>query len=376
MRFVSHLTIFRRNLGCSVSLRLLGVILIVAFVQASPISTAYSSTTSALNTLSFALSAGRWILKDRVEVYYLRVQGAGRTQSEARDQAFRLAVAQAIGTLLVTETVLRDGRIVRDELIAHSSGMIHDFREIETRTESALHVVVIDVWVARSEISNRILSQSRDTGRIEGERLSKQIDSFKETRKTGDGLVRVVLRDFPARAFSVTLEKTSVTADSQRSLHLLVPVRLAWDPAWLKSLTEAAEGASHQPGCNSFWYRASRQCASLVRLLVGYKGGYFDDEVVKNIAENEMWKDPPRLLLTILDKGGTALFRECYTTEMITAWGAYFFMFNNGLFITPQASARVEMSIDLRLLSAELLDRVQVDLVRDSGCPKGGAMRR
>ena len=126
----------------------------------------------------------------------------------------------------------------------------------------------------------------------------------------------------------------------------------------------------------AYWYRASRQCASLVRLLVGYKGGYFDDEVVKNIAENEMWKDPPRLLLTILDKGGTALFRECYTTEMITAWGAYFFMFNNGLFITPQASARVEMSIDLRLLSAELLDRVQVDLVRDSGCPKGGSIRR
>lgn len=338
--------------------------------------TAHSSSMSALSTLNFAISAGRWILKDREELYYVRVQGAGGTQAEAREQAFRLAVAQAIGTLLVTETELRDGRIVREEIITHSAGMLYDFKEVETLIEGSLTVVIIDVWVARSEISNRILSQSRDVGRIEGGRLSQQIDSFKETRKTGDSVVRAVLRDFPSRAFSVTLENTRVTADSHRILHLIVPVRLTWDSVWLNSISEAAERASHQPGCNGFWYRGSSYCVNLVRLLVGYKGGYFDDKVIMDIAQREMWDDPPRLLLTIFDSGGNALLRECRITEMITAYGAYFFSFNNGLILAPQASARVEMSIDLRALTTELFDRVQVDLVRESACPTKRGGRR
>lgn len=329
---------------------------------------AHASAASGLSNLSFAISAGRWLLKDRVEVYYLRVQGAGANQAEAREQAFRLAVAQAIGTLLVSETELRDGRIVREEIIAHSSGMIHDFNVIETRIEAGTHLVVLDAWVAKSEIANRVLSRSKNAGRIEGERLSQQIDSFKETRKSGDNLVRAVLSDFPSRAFRVSLEKTRVVVDSERALRLIVPVRLAWDPAWLQSLTEAAEGASHQPSCHSWWSRGSRQCMNFVRLLVGSKGGYFDDEIVEKIAQKEMWEDPPRLLLTIIDPDGNLLLRDCWITEKIEAYGAHFFVFSQGLTIDPNAAARVEMSIDLRVLPTQKLDRVQVDLVRDSNC--------
>jgi hypothetical protein len=258
---------------------------------------------------------------------------------------------------------------VREEIIAHSSGMIHDFNELETRIDGGVHLVILDVWVAKSEIANRVLSRSKDTGRIEGERLSQQIESFKETRGSGDNLIRAVLRDFPSRAFRVSLDKKRVVADSERVLHLIVPVRLDWEPAWLKSLTAAAVGASHQPSCHSWWFRGIDECVNRTKLIVGTKGGYFDDEVVEKIAQKEMWDHPPRLLLTILDSSGNALLRDCWTTEKITAYGAHFFRFNRGLVIDPYASARVEMSIDLRALPTRELDRVQVDLVRDSNCP-------
>jgi len=329
----------------------------------------HASAAAGLSNLSFAISAGRWLLKDRVEVYYLRVQGAGANQAEAREQAFRLAVAQAIGTLLVSETELRDGRIVREEIIAHGSGMIHDFSVIETGIAAGTHLVVLDAWVAKSEIANRVLSRSKDAGRIEGERLSQQIDSFKETRRSGDNLVRAVLSDFPSRSFRVSLEKTRVVSDRERVLRLIVPVRLTWDSAWLKSLTEAAEGASHQPGCHSWWFRGIDECLNRTKLLVGTKGGYFDDDIVEKIAQKEMWDDPPRLLLTIFDSNGDPLLKDCWITQRVTAYGAHFFRFSRGLIVDPYATARVEMSIDLQELPTQKLDQVQVDLVRNSNCP-------
>jgi len=329
----------------------------------------HASAASGLSNLSFAISAGRWLLKDRVEVYYLRVQGAGANQAEAREQAFRLAVAQAIGTLLVSETELRDGRIVREEIIAHSSGMIHDFNVIETRIEAGTHLVVLDAWVAKSEIANRVLSRSKDAGRIEGERISQQIESYKETRRSGDSLITAVLSDFPSRAFSVSLGKTRVKTDNQRGLHLIVPVRVTWDTVWLKSLAEAAELASHQPGCQGWLFRRIDECRNRVKLLVGTRGGYFDDEIVEKIVERAMWDDPPRIRLTILDSRDRVVFRDCWHAPSITASGGNFFKLNRGLLVDPDTSASIEMSISLQETAVSGMERAHVDVVRNRFCP-------
>lgn len=103
--------------------------------------------------------------------------------------------------------------------------------------------------------------------------------------------------------------------------------------------------------------------------MVGSRGGYFDDELITRIAQKEMWEDPPRLVLSILESSGNSLSSSCWEIEKIEAFGGHFFRFKHGLTLDPNASARVEISIDLRALPTQKLDRVQVELVRDSKCP-------
>ena len=88
---------------------------VTAQAQISP------AVTAALvpSPLGIVLTVGQWLLQDRRQVYYIQVQAPGDTFDQARQNAFRLAVEQAVGTLILSETESRNARLHRDEIITY-----------------------------------------------------------------------------------------------------------------------------------------------------------------------------------------------------------------------------------------------------------------
>lgn len=323
--------------------------------------------------LSVAITVGQWIMKDREEVFYLQVQAEGRDETDAREQAFRLAVSQAIGTLVISELQARDGQVVRDEIIAHSSGMVHDFEIIQSRRQNGRQIIVIDVWVAKSHISDRILSRSKDQGRVEGGRISQQIESYRASRLSGDSVIETVLDDFPTRAFVVKVGHTRVAVDENRDAKLLIDISIVWSPAYLASITEAAQRVSHQPDCAGWFMRTSQFCASKQKLVVGTQGGWFDDNKLWDMYMAHFVRDPARLLLTILDSTGRPQYRDCWIIHKIDT-GSYgrglFLEWRQGIIIDANAGYRGDIALDLGSLPARNLDKVEAEMVKKSQCPK------
>ena len=324
--------------------------------------------------LSVAITVGQWLMKDREEVFYIRVRAQGRDEQDAREQAFRLAVNQAIGTLVITETELSGNRITRDDIIAHSSGMVHDFDIVSSQWRGNRQEIEIDIWVARSQIADRVLSKSRDAGRVEGGRIAQQIESWHTTRLTGDSVIETVLNDFPARSFDVSVENTQVTVDDQRRTNLVIPVTVSWNTVYLNSLREAAERISHQPDCNGWFMRSSPLCRSKTKILIGAAGGYFDDQKVGEIGMREMWNDPPRLLLTLKNTQNHMVYRDCWIINRVHPgdWGQPFYDISTrwGVQIHERSRERVLVALDLAHLPTRDLDRVEAEMVRQSQCPR------
>lgn len=343
--------------------------LLLAFVA---VPSGYANNWWVPSPLSVAITVGQWMTKDREEVYYLQVQAEGRDETDAREQAFKLAVSQAIGTLVISELESRDGRIVRDEIIAHSSGMVHDFNIIQSRRQNGRQTIIIDVWVAKSHISDRILSRSKDQGRVEGGRISQQIESYRATRLSGDSVIETVLDDFPTRAFVVKVGHTRVAVDQNRDAKLLIDIGIVWSPAYLASITEAAQKVSHQPDCAGWFMRTSQFCASKQKLVVGTEGGWFDDNKLWDMYMAHFVRDPARLLVTILDSAGNARYRDCWIIHKIDS-GSYgrglFVEWRQGIIIDANAGYRGDIALDLGSLPARSLDRVEAEMVRKSQCP-------
>lgn len=323
--------------------------------------------------VSVALTVGQWLMKDREQVYYLQVRAQGRDEKQARDQAFRLAVEQAIGALILAETEIRQGNVDRHSIISYSSGFVHDFAILDLRAVPGGQEIVVDVWVARSHLADRLLSTSRADAAVEGSRVSRQIETFQHSRDQGDRILNTVLADFPQRAFTIKLGKTQVLVNEYRQPVLSIWMDIHWSAAYLRSLDEAVSRVSHAPECDSWLMRQNNQCRNKVRAKVLNTTGFFDDRVVGDLIYRNMGQDPPRLYLRLLDRSGGIVYNTCILPLGVDPheyFGRYFYQVTQlVLSVDPGMNRSGDVQIDLRDFNVRELDKVEAEMVRASQCP-------
>lgn len=325
--------------------------------------------------ISVAITVGQWLMKDREQVYYLQVKATGRDETHAREQAFRLAVEQAIGALVLAETEVHRGEVSREDIISFSSGFVHDFKILQRRAVPDGQEIIIDVWVARSHLANRLLSSSRDVARIEGGRITQQIETFQHSRGSADRVLSAVLADFPARAFDIRVGKTQVLVDQARNPVLSIWIDMGWNSNYLRSLDEAVSRTSHAPECDGWFKSHSDYCRNKIRARVLDATGYYDDTVVGKIFQRHMGDDPPRLHVRILDTAGRLVHDMCVVPLGIDPYEYYPFYFyrltHQGLHIEHWRTRSGDVRIQLDQLPSQNLDRVEAEMVRASVCQRG-----
>jgi hypothetical protein len=259
--------------------------------------------------LGIALTVGKWIydVATKEQVYYIEVAGEGRTAEEARTVAFRVAVEQAIGSIMSSETEVRNGRIVRDEIINYASGYV-DRYEITNQASSPVGVrITMRVWVRKSALSNRLLNRSERSGEVDGSRASVQLSTLNQERATGDRLVQTVLNDFPKRSFDIELKNTELKYGNRQGV-LEVPFTVTWNRDYLKSLWTALDATSQ---------RGSNPQGTVVVASGGWFAGFggtatYDDVGKLQQVVGTMVGSRPAVLLTIKSVSNTVLFRQCF----------------------------------------------------------------
>jgi len=319
--------------------------------------------------LSVGIVVAQWAIKDQKKVYYVEVVGEGRDTESARQHAFRQAVERAVGTIVASETETENARLRRDEIITYASGYVHDYLVLDQRESGRGIQVQLKVWVSHSAISGRLLNVSRDDGYVEGGKISEQIRSVQRERESADRLLSIVLADYPRRAFDVQLEPTRVVITDRRQGELQIPFVIRWNSYYINSLSEVVTRINQKNDCSK-WFR---QCTSASRILVsGEAVGYFDDTAAYDLMHREMIISKPQIQISIRDQFGTVQFRQCYSAPELdysnyAAWhyvelGGYQAKINTG------SSKRFTIPIDLAKMPTNSLDRVDIAVVRKSGC--------
>lgn len=324
--------------------------------------------------LGVVLMVGKWIYdaSSRQEVYYIEVAGDGDNTQQARMNGFRLAVEQAIGTLISSETETQNGRIVRDEIISYAAGFVDRFEIINEQVTSTGVRVSMRVWVKKSALSDRLLNRTEASGQVDGARASVQLQTLNQERATGDALLQQVLNDFPRRAFDIEMRPTDVVRQN-RSAIMEVNFRLTWNRDYLRSLWTALDATGQ---------RTSRPVATIVVNgggLFGSPGGTakYDDAVKLQLMANRMLFSEPTVLVTIRSQSREVLFTSCYMYQELDDQPNYWV--NNQRFVTFNgggAYVNGHMKLVGRIqipLPQDILSRassVDMDVVLRNNCPK------
>ena len=258
--------------------------------------------------LGVVLTVGQWLIfSDNRRIYYIEVQGHGSTVAEARDNGFRLAVEQALGTLISSETQVVDGRIKRDEIISYAAGYVDRFDIVETGTlPTGQNMVKLKVWVGRSALADRLLNRSETSGEVNGSRATVQLQTLNQERVTGDRLLQQVLNDFPQRAFDIELNPTDIIRQN-RAAQMEISFKIRWNQDYLRSLWTALEATAYRGNAT----------VSTVGVNSGSWFGFggqarFDDMQKYQQLVSTMILTEPAVLVTVRGSGSTVLYSACY----------------------------------------------------------------
>lgn len=318
---------------------------------------------------SIGITLAQWLSKDNGrKLFYVEVTAEGTDLEQARQSAFRMAVERAVGTVVVSETEVRNLRIRRDEIITYASGYVDDYELVQTQTLDNRTQVRMKVWVSHNKLANRLLNESRAAGQVEGGRISEQIRSLQHERQTGDQLLLTVLRDFPRRSFDVEMLPTRVTVDNQRTPWLAVRFNLKWNKDYIESLATAIRSINQRSNCGG-WFQS--ECRAEVIIGGGGAVAYMDDQVAWNLFLKEMIMSRPKLEVRILDTNGQMRFRQCYGVKELdqsdySPW-RFADIESGRVRVNHWRSTVVETNLPL-VNDARNLDRAEVRVVRGSEC--------
>jgi hypothetical protein len=180
-------------------------------------------------------------LKDQKKVYYIRVESQASDFEKAKKQAFRLASEQVAGTVVLSESELRNSKLTRDEIITYSSGLIDEYKIVDRYDNSNSVKLTMDVWIVESVMAQRLLAKSATEKGLDGPSLGTRAESILDERTRGDDIFRAILRDFPRRAFSVKMETPDVFMDANRNTQVSIPITIKWDQRYVNAFNDAAE---------------------------------------------------------------------------------------------------------------------------------------
>lgn len=278
--------------------------------------------------LTVAITVGKWLLKDQTEVFYLRVQATGHNEQDARDQAFRLAVEQAVGSLIVQQTKVTNGELISHEIVNYSSGYVHDFHIVSRRNLENKTLIEIDVWIKRSVIADRLLGSGSGSTKIDGEKLSTQYQTLMRERHNGDRILSMVLDDYPSRAFKIKISQIDQKINSKRNLEIELVTALSWNQNYIVSLIEAvnATAVSNQAGeclrsssfCNYEHLVGINYRAPEDRWYVSKYAFAYDDNIRSAIMQEHFAKKNLVILVKMIDSQGRTLYSNCYGHHELT----------------------------------------------------------
>jgi len=223
------------------------------------------------------------------------VKGYGNNLEEAKAAAFRSAVEEVMGTVIVSEKEVANSNVIKNQILTHSSGYIDSFEIVNTdiNPNTMSYTIIMKVTVKPTMINDYKLYVAKSNVQFEGEKVIARLESYTEERNKGDAMLRDILNDFPERGLDVKVGQISFELNDNREKHIVIPYELSLNNNYLANLARVLHSVEDM--------KCKAQCDQIPKVTVKYKEKgkfvavtdtiYFNDMVKPTLVENMMLGD-------------------------------------------------------------------------------------
>lgn len=296
-------------------------------------------------------------IKDQKRVYYIRVESQAADFEQAKKQAFRLASEQVAGTVVLSESELRNSNLTRDEIITYSSGLIDEYKIVNRIDGPGYVKLTTDVWIVESVMAQRLLAKSVTEKGLRGQDLSTRAGSILEERTRGDNVFQAIMSDFPKRAFSVKADTPYVYMDAYRNTQVTVPITIRWDERFVNAFEDAAVKTGNKT--------CRLGCADLRYFIQGRE---FYDVQKLELVNNHIRNTNSTVMVELQSVYGQPVKRMCYLFDLQSA--DFYTYYGNQLNLNPGRVNRFQANLTLGqdVAGMATLENIRVEVVPNSQC--------
>jgi hypothetical protein len=245
-------------------------------------------------TIAFVAEAA-----DDSSTQHVLVEGVGRTADEAQNDAWRNAVSQVVGTIVDTETLVKNDQLINDQVLTYSRGYIERFSKLSQTELGGLFRVKIDAWVKKTSVMEKLVAIQVLHADVDGGSIAAQLATRQENSRNASGLLLKALSPFlraqHIRIARVTQGQIDVRADGAS---IAYDVELALDDAVFQRLRQQllevlqSVGSPLQVDVPSDTIReAPNTYSDLVRAMISFPigGSDYRKEARERASDFEIW---------------------------------------------------------------------------------------
>lgn len=192
-----------------------------------------ASGASARNTLGSVVSSSQRSTDERT----VEVMASGATRSQARDEAIRTALQSTVSQLVITDRLVQDSQVVRDDIFSTQNGFITAFEILnESRTEFGEYELRARVTVSERTILNYVALRQGPDSVVDGASLFAEVRRGVGQRSVLYEMFRRFAKGYPWDV--VSLEMQSIRPFQGRSDLVVARTKAVSDSGYFVAMQE------------------------------------------------------------------------------------------------------------------------------------------
>lgn len=214
----------------------------------------------------------------------VEVEGQGSSVDSAKKDAFRKAIEQAVGTVVISDQEVQKDQLTKDFIGSYSSGFIEDYAVEDSYQDlDGLWTVHMKVRVATSKIAERMRSRAQHSSNIDGQKIADSVTSQLNMLESGDAMLTNVLSNYPQNAYVINSGETTFKVGRLRQPYVDVPYDLSMSKSWVEAFGEAVKHVAVD----------GKDCSTLAMSVAqSMEDAPRNSATVKDLASRVCGKDP------------------------------------------------------------------------------------
>lgn len=137
------------------------------------------------------------------EIRKVAATGAGLDGDAALKNAFKVAVEEAVGTLVDTETIVREDDTIQEKILSASNGFIKSYDLIRQWNEDGLIRCRIEALVEIRQLKERLAAANISTLAVSGTDLAARVQTETSATEGAAAILGKRINDFPNRVLRI-----------------------------------------------------------------------------------------------------------------------------------------------------------------------------